>query len=160
VAENIAYGDSRDPLDMEKIERAARLANAEEFIKKLPNGYNSHLGDRASSLSGGQRQRSSHNLTLLLHKLMDPTAYRNAILNLTFLYLFTSDCHVPIMWFILRLAIARAIYQDASILILDEATSALDNKSEELVREALEALMVGHTVSCFSSRSLNILHGF
>lgn len=58
------------------------------------------------------------------------------------------------MWFILRLAIARAIYQDASILILDEATSALDNKSEELVREALEALMVGHTVSCFSSRIL------
>lgn len=160
MAENIAYGDSRDALDMKKIERAARLANAEEFIKKLPNGYNSHLGDRASSLSGGQRQRSSHNLILILDKLMDPAAYITAILNLIFLYLFTSDWHVPIMWFILRLAIARAIYQDASILILDEATSALDNKSEELVREALEALMVGHTVSCFSSRSLNILHGF
>lgn len=46
-----------------------------------------------------------------------------------------------------RLAIARAIYQKASILILDEATSALDNNSEKLVREALEHLMVGHTVS-------------
>ena len=44
-----------------------------------------------------------------------------------------------------RLAIARAIYKDAPILILDEATSALDSESERLVQQALDRLMVGRT---------------
>jgi subfamily B ATP-binding cassette protein MsbA len=44
-----------------------------------------------------------------------------------------------------RLAIARAIYKDAPILILDEATSALDSESERLVQQALERLMKGRT---------------
>jgi len=44
-----------------------------------------------------------------------------------------------------RLAIARAIYKDAPILILDEATSALDSESEQLVQQALQALMKGRT---------------
>jgi len=44
-----------------------------------------------------------------------------------------------------RLAIARAIYKDAPILILDEATSALDSESEQLVQQALLALMKGRT---------------
>ena len=44
-----------------------------------------------------------------------------------------------------RLAIARAIYKDAPILILDEATSALDSESERLVQQALETLLKGRT---------------
>jgi ATP-binding cassette, subfamily B, bacterial MsbA len=44
-----------------------------------------------------------------------------------------------------RMAIARAIYKDAPILILDEATSALDSASERLVQQALETLMAGRT---------------
>jgi subfamily B ATP-binding cassette protein MsbA len=44
-----------------------------------------------------------------------------------------------------RLAIARAIYKDAPILVLDEATSALDSESERLVQSALERLMQGRT---------------
>ena len=44
-----------------------------------------------------------------------------------------------------RLAIARAIYKDAPILILDEATSALDSESERQVQAALEVLMKGRT---------------
>ncbi|MEP7296405.1 MAG: lipid A export permease/ATP-binding protein MsbA [Burkholderiales bacterium] len=44
-----------------------------------------------------------------------------------------------------RMAIARAVYKDAPILILDEATSALDSESERLVQQALEALMAGRT---------------
>ena len=42
---------------MEAIERAAKLANAEEFIKDLPDGYNTLVGERGVKLSGGQRQR-------------------------------------------------------------------------------------------------------
>lgn len=51
-----------------------------------------------------------------------------------------------------RLAIARAMYKDAPILILDEATSALDNESERLVQEALSRLSVGRTTLVIAHR--------
>jgi ABC-type multidrug transport system fused ATPase/permease subunit len=55
VKENIAYGRP-DASDAEIVE-AARLANAEEFILKMPHGYDSFIGERGLTLSGGQRQR-------------------------------------------------------------------------------------------------------
>lgn len=55
VRENIRYG-RLDATDDEVIE-AARAANAEEFIKDLPEGYDTKLGERGLNLSGGQRQR-------------------------------------------------------------------------------------------------------
>ncbi len=51
-----------------------------------------------------------------------------------------------------RLAIARAIYKDAPILILDEATSALDSESERHVQAALETLMKGRTTLVIAQR--------
>lgn len=89
-------------INMNRVEYAAKIANAEEFIKMLPEGYNSNVGQRGSSLSGGQKQ---------------------------------------------RLSIARAIYQNSSILIMDEATSALDMRSELLLKEALSNLITKHSVT-------------
>ncbi len=51
-----------------------------------------------------------------------------------------------------RLAIARALYRDAPVLILDEATSALDTRSEQLVQAALERLRRGRTVLVIAHR--------
>jgi ABC-type multidrug transport system fused ATPase/permease subunit len=55
VAENIAYAHAGASL--EEIERAARLAQADGFIRELPNGYETRVGERGLTLSGGQRQR-------------------------------------------------------------------------------------------------------
>ena len=55
LAENIAY--ARPGATMEEIERAARLANAHDFIVRLPKGYGTLVGERGVKLSGGERQR-------------------------------------------------------------------------------------------------------
>jgi ABC-type multidrug transport system fused ATPase/permease subunit len=55
VADNIAYG--RGSAARDEIVAAAKLANADEFIAKMPHGYDTMVGDRGDTLSGGQRQR-------------------------------------------------------------------------------------------------------
>jgi ATP-binding cassette, subfamily B, bacterial MsbA len=105
VRENIAYGETSPP--EEKVRAAAHAACADEFIERLPKGYDTAVGEGASRLSGGQRQ---------------------------------------------RLAIARAIYKDAPILILDEATSQLDTESEALIARALANLMRGRTTLVIAHR--------
>jgi len=55
IAANISYG--RDDFTRDEIRAAARLAAADEFIEKLPEGYDTVIGERGQRLSGGQRQR-------------------------------------------------------------------------------------------------------
>jgi ATP-binding cassette subfamily B protein len=55
IANNIAFGDERP--EMERVERAARVANAHEFIDRMPLGYETRIGETGILLSGGQRQR-------------------------------------------------------------------------------------------------------
>lgn len=55
VFNNITFGTKG--VTQEQVEEAARIANAHEFIKEMPNGYQTNIGDRGSKMSGGQRQR-------------------------------------------------------------------------------------------------------
>ncbi|HTO87930.1 MAG TPA: ABC transporter ATP-binding protein [Thermoanaerobaculia bacterium] len=103
--ENIAYGEPDAPI--ERVRAAAKAAYADAFLERLPQGYETPLGEGAATLSGGQRQ---------------------------------------------RLAIARALYKDAPILILDEATSQLDLESEALVARAVTNLMAGRTTLVIAHR--------
>jgi ATP-binding cassette, subfamily B, bacterial len=98
VADNIRYG--RLEATREEIVEAARGANAHEFVERLPNGYDTVLGERGAQLSGGERQ---------------------------------------------RIAVARAFLKDSPILILDEPTSSIDSKTEQVILDALEKLVVGRT---------------
>jgi ATP-binding cassette subfamily B protein len=103
--DNLRYGqwDASD----EGIWEAARAANAEGFLRELPQGLDTYLGEGGTQLSGGQQQ---------------------------------------------RVAIARALLRDAPILLLDEATSALDAESEQLVQQALDALMRERTTLVIAHR--------
>ena len=55
IAENIRYG--REDASMEDIQEAAKKANAHDFISKLPDGYNTLVGEGGIQISGGQKQR-------------------------------------------------------------------------------------------------------
>ncbi len=64
IAENIAF--ARPDATMEEIIGAAKLANAHDFIMKLPDGYETELGRRGTNLSGGERQRINIARAILL----------------------------------------------------------------------------------------------
>jgi ATP-binding cassette subfamily B multidrug efflux pump len=66
IAENIAYG--REGAPMEEIVRAAKLAQAHDFIMSFSDGYQTRVGERGITLSGGQRQR----VTIARALLLDP----------------------------------------------------------------------------------------
>ena len=55
MLENIAY--SKPNASFEEIVTAAKIANAHDFIAKLPDGYNTRVGNKGYQLSGGERQR-------------------------------------------------------------------------------------------------------
>jgi len=105
VAENIRYSSA--DASFEQVMRAARTANAHDFICAKPDGYDTQIGENGKELSGGEKQ---------------------------------------------RLAIARAVIHDPSILILDEATSSVDTHTEKLIQEAIANLVKGRTTFAIAHR--------
>jgi ATP-binding cassette subfamily B protein len=111
VAENIQYG--RLGASLEEVVEAAKDANAHDFIMRMPDGYDTRLGERGVQLSGGERQRVS---------------------------------------------IARAFLKDAPICILDEPTSSIDSRTESVILDSLERLMVGRTTFMIAHRLSTVRH--
>jgi ATP-binding cassette, subfamily B, bacterial len=65
IAQNIAFGLKK--FDLEKVEEAAKIANAHQFITQLTQGYYTYIGERGVNLSGGQRQRIAIARAVLLN---------------------------------------------------------------------------------------------
>lgn len=97
IKENIVY--CKEGVSDEKITEACKAVGLHHFIKTLPKGYDTVLGDEMS-LSAGQKQ---------------------------------------------QLTIARAMVEDAPMLILDEATSSIDTRTEIIIQNAMDMLMKGRT---------------
>jgi ATP-binding cassette, subfamily B, bacterial PglK len=57
ITENIAFGLAKDKIDLLKVEKVIKMAHLEQFVKTLPEGLDSRVGERGVQLSGGQRQR-------------------------------------------------------------------------------------------------------
>jgi ATP-binding cassette subfamily B protein len=57
IAANIAFGSNRHEIDMERVRRAAERADIADFVERLPEGFETTVGERGIRLSGGQRQR-------------------------------------------------------------------------------------------------------
>jgi ATP-binding cassette subfamily B protein len=111
IAENIRYG--RLEATDDEVFEAARQAGAHDFIERLPQGYETQLGERGAQLSGGERQ---------------------------------------------RICVARAFVKNAPILVLDEPTSSIDSKTEAVILDSLERLMVGRTSFMIAHRLSTIRH--
>ena len=105
VGANIRYG--REDAPQTEVDAAAEAAGIADFVRELPEGFDTNVEDAGARLSGGQCQ---------------------------------------------RITIARAFLRGAPLLLLDEATSALDSESERLVQQALNRLMMNHTVLVVAHR--------
>lgn len=111
IRANVAFGLPSDVVDDEKVWSALEQAQFKDFVKDLPDGLDTIVGERGVKFSGGQRQ---------------------------------------------RIALARALYENPSILVLDEATSALDNETESAVMESIEKLQGHKTLIIIAHRLTTI----
>ena len=105
VRDNIAFG--RPDASEDEIHAAAAAVGADRFIERLPDGYETEIGERGVQLSAGQRQ---------------------------------------------LIAFARALLAEPRILILDEATSNVDVRTERIIEQGLERLLLGRTAIVIAHR--------
>jgi len=138
VRDNIAYG--KPDATQEEVEAAAHAARADEFIRALPDGYDTVIGERGVGLSGGQRQRIAIARALLIDPrlliLDDSTsavdAETEAVIQESLDQLMREG-HRTVFVIAQRVSTVR----DADlILVLDEGTIAARGTHEELLRDS------------------------
>lgn len=110
IGYNIRYG--RPDADDEAVREAARLARIEDFVRSLPDQFESRVGERGLKLSGGEKQ---------------------------------------------RVAIARTILKNPTILLFDEATSALDSRTEKDIQRSLKEVSTNRTTLVIAHRLSTIV---
>lgn len=135
VLQNIAYGI--DNTDMDKVIKAAKFANAHNFIMELPDGYNTIIGERGTKLSGGQRQRISIARALLKNPPIMIFDEATSALD--------NESEVLVQEALDRLMIERTTFVIAHrlstirnadrIIVLDKGEIVQDGKHEELLKE-------------------------
>lgn len=138
VRDNIAYG--RPDATQDEVEAAARAAQAEQFIRSLPQGYDTVVGERGVGLSGGQRQRIAIARALLIDPrlliLDDSTSAVDAGTESALLQTLDSlmrDRRRTVLVIAQRLSTVR----DADvILVLDDGRIAARGTHEQLLRES------------------------
>jgi len=129
VRANIAYGGLGD-VSLQEIESAARAANAASFIERLPNGYDTVLGERGMRLSGGERQR----IALARVLLKDPPIL---ILDEATSALDSEAERL------VQDAIARVL-EDRTVLVIAHRLSAVSRADQIAVLEAGRLVELGH----------------
>ncbi|MDY0146466.1 MAG: thiol reductant ABC exporter subunit CydD [Halothiobacillus sp.] len=110
IEDNIAL-NRRSNGHVDALHQAAQNAHALDFINRLPNGFQTIVGDRGQGLSGGEIQ---------------------------------------------RIALARAFYKDAPVVLLDEPSASLDPESEHLITDAIARLSSGRTMLTIAHRLTTI----
>ncbi|NVK39538.1 MAG: ATP-binding cassette domain-containing protein, partial [Gammaproteobacteria bacterium] len=111
LLENVRYG--RPNASDDEVKHAIKLAHLEDFVARLPNGYDTEVGERGLKLSGGEKQ---------------------------------------------RVAIARTILKQPSILLFDEATSSLDSASEKAVLDAINEVSQGKSSVVIAHRLSTVVN--
>ncbi|WP_437813934.1 ABC transporter ATP-binding protein [Sorangium sp. So ce1078] len=135
VAANIAFGAPH--ATREQIERAAVIARAHEFIRELPEGYDTELGESAANLSGGQRQRLAIARAVLLDPplllLDDPTAAVDASTEREILDAILSATRGRTT--IMATHRAHLLRRAHEVIVLDRGRIAERGTHEELLRK-------------------------
>ena len=113
IANNIAFGVAEEQIDMELVKKAAKKAHIAELIEKMPNKYQTYVGEQGVRLSGGQRQRMG--IARALYKKSDVLIFDEATSALD------SETEKTVMNSI------RSLDSDLTVLIIAHRLTTLSN---------------------------------